>query len=207
MANYFIIGADGKQYGPVSGEDLRNWITEGRVGAQSQAAAEGATAWQPLSTLPEFADLFAGQAPTPASGPVSGEREAALQAVKGPAIALTVTAIIGLVLVTLGLVMNCLSLAGVQINHNPMLDAHTNKIANSFGGGVGILTNSVGAIIGVVILRGAGNMRRLENHSLAVTASVVAMIPCVSPCCLLGLPFGIWALVVLNKPEVKSQFE
>jgi hypothetical protein len=206
MANYYIIGADGKQYGPVSGEDLRSWITDGRASGQSQAAAEGATAWQPLSTLPEFADLFAHQAPLPGGGHVSGGREAALQAVKAPAIALTVTAIIGLVLVTIGLVVNCLSLAGMQINNNPMLDAHTQRLANSFGGGVGILTDIIGGIVGVIILRGAGSMRRLENHSTAMTASVCAMIPCVSPCCLLGLPFGIWALIVLNKPEVKSQF-
>jgi hypothetical protein len=32
------------------------------------------------------------------------------------------------------------------------------------------------------------------------------MIPCISPCCLLGLPIGIWALVVLLKPEVKAAF-
>lgn len=204
---YYIIGGDGQQYGPVSGEDLRQWITEGRVTAETQAAAEGAASWQPLSALPEFADLFAQPAPTPASRPVGGAQEAALSAVKAPAIALTVTAIIGLVLVTLGLVLNCLSLAGVQMNHNPMLDARTEKLANSFGGGVGILTNIIGGIIGVVILRGAGKMRRLEDHSAAVTASVVAMIPCVSPCCLLGLPVGIWALIVLNKPEVKSQFD
>jgi hypothetical protein len=31
-------------------------------------------------------------------------------------------------------------------------------------------------------------------------------VPCISPCCLVGLPIGIWALVVLNKPEVKSSF-
>ena len=32
------------------------------------------------------------------------------------------------------------------------------------------------------------------------------MVPCISPCCLVGLPIGIWALVVLNKPEVKGSF-
>jgi hypothetical protein len=35
---------------------------------------------------------------------------------------------------------------------------------------------------------------------------VVAMVPCLSPCCILGLPLGIWALIVLMKPEVKSSF-
>ena len=33
------------------------------------------------------------------------------------------------------------------------------------------------------------------------------MVPCISPCCLLGLPFGIWALSVLNKPHVQAAFK
>jgi hypothetical protein len=49
-------------------------------------------------------------------------------------------------------------------------------------------------------------MKKLESYGLAMAASIIAMIPCVSPCCLLGLPIGIWALVVLMKPEVKSAF-
>jgi hypothetical protein len=32
------------------------------------------------------------------------------------------------------------------------------------------------------------------------------MIPYISPCCCLGLPIGIWALVVLNNEQVKSSF-
>jgi hypothetical protein len=46
----------------------------------------------------------------------------------------------------------------------------------------------------------------LQNHQFALTAGIVAMLPCISPCCVFGLPAGIWALVILNKPEVKSQF-
>jgi len=49
-------------------------------------------------------------------------------------------------------------------------------------------------------------MKKLENYGLAMTASILAMIPCLSPCCLIGLPIGIWAVVVLSKPEVKSAF-
>jgi hypothetical protein len=56
-----------------------------------------------------------------------------------------------------------------------------------------------------LVVYGAYKMRRLENHGLAVAAAVLAMIPC-SGCCVLGLPFGIWALVVLNDPSVKAAF-
>jgi hypothetical protein len=55
------------------------------------------------------------------------------------------------------------------------------------------------------VLYGAIKMLRLQNHGMATVASVAAMLPC-QCCCLFGLPFGIWALVVLNKPEVKLQF-
>jgi len=59
---YKIIGADGKVYGPVAVEQLRQWITEGRANAQTQVQPEGATGWKSLGTLPELADLF-GAAP------------------------------------------------------------------------------------------------------------------------------------------------
>ena len=64
----------------------------------------------------------------------------------------------------------------------------------------------IGIIVSGFILFGALKMKRLENHGLAMATSVVAAVPCISPCCLIGLPIGIWAIVVLLKPEVKSAF-
>jgi len=55
---YKIIGTDGKVYGPVTAEQLRQWINEGRANGQTQVQPEGATDWKPLSVLPEFADLL-----------------------------------------------------------------------------------------------------------------------------------------------------
>ncbi|MEI8063945.1 MAG: DUF4339 domain-containing protein [Verrucomicrobiota bacterium] len=52
---YKIIGGDGREYGPVSADQLRQWITEGRASAQTQILPEGATTWQSLGSLPEFA--------------------------------------------------------------------------------------------------------------------------------------------------------
>lgn len=51
---YKIIGADGKEYGPVSAELLRDWIQQGRVSLQTQARPEGSADWKPLSSFPEF---------------------------------------------------------------------------------------------------------------------------------------------------------
>jgi uncharacterized membrane protein len=70
MANYTIIGGDGKQYGPITGDDLRKWISEGRLNAQSLAKADSDAEFRALSTFPELADAFAPQAAEPSAPPV-----------------------------------------------------------------------------------------------------------------------------------------
>src|SRR6185436_11585075 len=63
---YIIIGADSREYGPISAEQLRQWITEGRANAQTRVRAEGLADWKLLGDLPEFAPLFASQ-PSPSA--------------------------------------------------------------------------------------------------------------------------------------------
>jgi uncharacterized membrane protein len=69
MANYTIIGGDGKQYGPITGDDLRKWISEGRLNAQSLAKADSDAEFRTLATFPELADVFAPQAAMPDAPP------------------------------------------------------------------------------------------------------------------------------------------
>jgi TM2 domain-containing membrane protein YozV len=52
---YKIIGTDGRQYGPVNAEQIRRWLAENRVHAQTLVQTEGVPDWKPLSSLPEFA--------------------------------------------------------------------------------------------------------------------------------------------------------
>ncbi len=73
-------------------------------------------------------------------------------------------------------------------------------------GGVAIGAGVVQIVLGIVVLLGAVRMKRLESYGLAMASAIIAMIPCVSPCCVLGLPFGIWALVVLSDIHVRSAF-
>ena len=47
-------------------------------------------------------------------------------------------------------------------------------------------------------------MKRLEAYSLAVTGSLLAMV--ITPGNIIGLPVGIWALVVLCRREVRHAF-
>ena len=55
---YKIVGADGRQYGPVSGEQIRQWIAAGRVESRTPVFAEGAKDWTFVGLLPEFAACF-----------------------------------------------------------------------------------------------------------------------------------------------------
>jgi hypothetical protein len=51
-------------------------------------------------------------------------------------------------------------------------------------------------------------MMRLRSWGLALAGCIVAALPLSSSaCCLLTLPFAIWAIVVLAKPEVKASFQ
>src|ERR1700733_312579 len=63
MANYFIIGGDGKEYGPVTEADVRLWISEGRLSGESRAKAESDAEFRALAQFPEFAAAFAAHAP------------------------------------------------------------------------------------------------------------------------------------------------
>jgi hypothetical protein len=66
---YRIIGADQKEYGPVSTDVIRQWISEGRLNAQSQLLPEGATEWRLLGSLPEFADALGARTAAAGSPP------------------------------------------------------------------------------------------------------------------------------------------
>ena len=72
MANYKIIGGDLKQYGPVTDEEVRKWIAEGRLNSQSLVQVFGDIEWKKLSEFPEFAEALAGK-PETLSAPLPTE--------------------------------------------------------------------------------------------------------------------------------------
>lgn len=55
---YKIIGVDQKEYGPVSADQLRQWITEGRVNGQTKVQAADSTEWKMMGDIPEFASVL-----------------------------------------------------------------------------------------------------------------------------------------------------
>jgi len=209
---YRIIGADGNQYGPISADQLRQWIAEGRANAQTKVLAEGTTEWKPLSEFPEFFPSTTAPGamplpPSPAPGiptmqPLGGTYgfPGAAEQVNGPAIGLMVVAIIGFLAQVFSLVWRLFfsAVAAAQTNQPEWV--------TMFSGTGAIIGSILGILSSILVLFGALKMKKLESYGLAMTVSIIAMIPCVSPCCLIGLPIGIWSLVILSKPEVKSAF-
>jgi hypothetical protein len=105
-------------------------------------------------------------------------------------------------LAALGLVLNLFA-AGMAGGRN-LRGGNANDPIVQAASGVG--SAIFGLCWGGFVLGGAYQMLNLRNYGVAMASAIVAMLPC-SGCCLLGLPFGIWALVVLNKQEVREAFQ
>lgn len=60
---YRLIGTDGKTYGPVNQEQVRQWIVQGRADSRTAVFVDGAADWTFLGLLPEFAAHFTGPPP------------------------------------------------------------------------------------------------------------------------------------------------
>jgi hypothetical protein len=69
-----------------------------------------------------------------------------------------------------------------------------------------IAGNGLALAFNLVTVVGAYKMMNLESYSSARTAAIISVIPICSPCILLGIPFGIWALVVLSDAQVRAAF-
>ena len=62
---YRIIGADQKEYGPVTAEVVRQWIADGRANARSKVYPEGGAEWKTLADFPDFAAALAAKVGPP----------------------------------------------------------------------------------------------------------------------------------------------
>ncbi|MBU8894255.1 hypothetical protein DRW03_12025 [Corallococcus sp. H22C18031201] len=74
------------------------------------------------------------------------------------------------------------------------------------GKGLQLLSVAFWAGLNGLVFFGALKMKNLQSYGLAMTSAILACVPCCGPCGCLGLIPGIWALVVLNKNEVKACF-
>lgn len=157
---------------------------------------------------PQFPPL--PDAPVP-SAPGAAPTGQAVDAVKLPAIFLIIFGALDVAVSLFALIQNLIGASQPEVQ----------EMLNRQGGGpeaeriIQFATKAtlglsvLWVIAGAIVIFGAVQMMRLRSFGLALAAAIIAVIPCFGsyPCCLvLGIPLGVWALVVLNKPEVKGSF-
>jgi hypothetical protein len=142
----------------------------------------------------------------PYSSPNSGTAKSAVTSqsiVRAPAVALIVVSIICIVFVAIAFLFSGFLLVSGTAGRMQQPSIGVSKetqIAIRMVWSVFIL------VANTVILVAAIKMRSLRNFPLSNLGAILAVIPCIGPCYLLGIPFGIWALIALHKPGVKEDF-
>ena len=90
--------------------------------------------------------------------------------------------------------------------HMPWADPATGERAASATPTLPLLAIlAFSAIWSALTIQGSLNAMRLRGYGLAVVGAIGAMVP-PAITCTVGLPIGIWMLVVLNRPGVKAAF-
>jgi hypothetical protein len=112
-------------------------------------------------------------------------------------------AIVLLILSSLFVLLMVASLP-VQFVRIRAIDTSTARGAGELCGS--IVSLALWPLMNLAIALGAISMIRLKSYRSAYTAAILSVIPICSPCFLLGIPFGIWAIVVLNRPGMMQRF-
>ncbi|MSU35791.1 MAG: DUF4339 domain-containing protein [Pedosphaera sp.] len=242
---YKVKGADQKEYGPISAEQVRQWIAENRLNRFSLASDEASPGWKPLGQFPEFAEgvgMGASSTSPPAntirgvpaepggvisSSPGSalppsamatpgvpdpnlgayfaGNREGAQRAVNGPAVAMIVCAVLG-VIMAIGSAFISLLWGGSAPNIPDENVRRAIETWKDMSKGLGFFSSLLSLPWNGFILWSALKMQKLESYPVCLTGAILTLLPCFSGCCCVSIPVGIWALVVINKPEVRAHF-
>lgn len=69
-----------------------------------------------------------------------------------------------------------------------------------------VVVDSLSILTGLAMLVGSWQMLQDKSYAFSLITAVLAVIPRLSPCLVLGIPFGIWALIVLADEQTKANF-
>ncbi len=177
---YKIRGADGKEYGPVPADTLRDWVKQGRANGQTFVLAEGTPEWKTLSSIPEFTALFA----PPASGMTGGPASAPIAPAKTSGLAIT-----SLILGCIGFV-TCGATALIGL---PMGIVALVKVKNSQGRSTGWGLALAGTIVSAMALLFIPIFAAMLLPALAKAKSKAQSIQCVNNVKQLSLAVRLYA--------------
>jgi len=138
----------------------------------------------------------------PTGAGTAGLRESVRGKVVAPGVALIIVGVLGMIMTLISLVL--------AFQPPPPIDPDTPEWLaeirrGSYGLGAAVI-QTVFLVVNGLIIAGGILMTRFSSWGLALTASILAMLNFGNCCCLLGLPVGIWATVVLSGADVKAAF-
>ena len=183
--------------GPIDEAALRGMFLLGTVNRNTLIWREGMSEWK------SYGSIFVESQPQASSrGNGGNDRAYALGRVQGPAIFMIVNAALTIVASLVQLLIN-LGLFSI----GALGDLGKNDQAQMlFQGAGGVIGAVVSLIFAIPILVGALKMKRLTSYGFAMTAAIMGILCTNVCCCPVGLGAGIWALIVLNDPNVKAAF-
>jgi hypothetical protein len=79
-------------------------------------------------------------------------------------------------------------------------------VTHLVAGSMGLIFSLVGLVVAGFIIYAALEMKQLRSYPVCIAAAALAILPGCSPCCCLGIPLGVWTLVVITSPEVRAAF-
>jgi hypothetical protein len=184
---YKITGADGNEYGPVSLEQLKRWVAEGRVNAQTRLRDAGAGDWMTAGDFPELSGLFGapGGEAQPGSPPSIGSAAQSAAKKQGLAIASLVLGICSIAL--------CLTfLTGIPaIICGHIAHSRTRRSPNQYGGaGLAI----AGFVMGYVSIFITILLVAMLLPALAPAEAKSSRIGCANNMKQIGIAFKTWTL-------------
>jgi hypothetical protein len=166
---YKIIGADQKEYGPITADQLRQWIAEGRANAQTKVQAEGAGVWKTVGELPEFAPALVAAHPSAPVAPTHIAMAPATPKTNPMALWAMILGIISLVpccwaiLGTVSIVLGIVAL--VQLKKAPQETGTGFAIAGIVLGAISLLLAIVMAVIVMTQPEFFKNLPNFQNYS------------------------------------------
>ena len=101
-----------------------------------------------------------------------------------------------------------------QAENDPKMDDNTKKMVKPiYDFAENVLVNvipfqpamwGISGLVAFVTIVGSIRLMNLSGSGWPRAAAILNMITCFSGCCLIGLPVGIWVLIVLSNPDVKA---
>lgn len=117
--------------------------------------------------------------------------------------------IVGLVGAVLMFAYGVLSVIMLTVMQPQMRQPNNGAQISAFWIGVAIphLAYLFNVFANLLVAYAGYSMMKFKNYTLSMIGSIVAVIPLLSACCLLGVPFGIWGIVALTGSGAKDVFE